>query len=83
MSGKKLFSFTFMPGIIPMKCCQYPFIYLDELPLFTFFYKPSHFPIYLKYEMTVLKEFLNIPPLGGTGELGGVPRKSPVLYLPC
>ena len=74
MSGKKLFSFTFMPGIIPMKCCQYPFIYLDELPLFTFFIT---LPIYLKYEMTVSKEFLNIPPLGGTGELGGVPRKSP------
>ena len=80
MSGKKLFSFTFMPGIIPMKYCQYPFIYLDELPLFTFLYI---LPIYLKYEMTVSKEFLNIPPRGGTGELGGVPRKSPVLYLPC
>ena len=41
---KKLFSFTFMPGIIPMKCCQYPFIYLDELPLFPFFINPPNIP---------------------------------------
>ena len=69
-----------MPGIIPMKYCQYPFIYLDELPLFAFLYI---LPIYLKYEMTVSKEFLNTPPLGGRGGLGGggAAPKSPALCL--
>lgn len=67
----------FMPYILPMKFCQYPFIYLEELPLFTFLYKPTQYTLNTKW--LCQKNSLIPLPLGG-GEDWRCPRKSRFMF---